>query len=76
MQQDLTLSFMNLLEAKCPRTRQGACKALAILRSEDSMNALSFVASEDYDPSVREEARRAFDRIHCYFEEYQEVTKI
>jgi HEAT repeat protein len=65
-----------LLESRCPRSRRGACKALAILKSEQALDGLEFLANEDKDKSVRDEAQRAQEQLQQFFDEYQEITKI
>lgn len=40
------------------------------------MDALGYLANEDLTPMVRQEAKRAYERIHHFYSEYQEITKI
>ncbi|CAG2111866.1 unnamed protein product [Medioppia subpectinata] len=47
------------LESNSLTTRRASCHALAYIRAEQSIDELLFVSTEDTDPRVREEARKA-----------------
>uniref|UniRef100_A0A183CGQ5 RING-type E3 ubiquitin transferase n=1 Tax=Globodera pallida TaxID=36090 RepID=A0A183CGQ5_GLOPA len=53
LQMDLTACFLCLLEHKDTLTRCGACRALAILRRENSMRCLDFCRRSDAQAQVR-----------------------
>uniref|UniRef100_A0A183BMA5 PL48 domain-containing protein n=1 Tax=Globodera pallida TaxID=36090 RepID=A0A183BMA5_GLOPA len=79
LQMDLTACFLCLLEHKDTLTRCGACRALAILRRENSMRCLDFLSRSDAQAQVRLEAKRAcsqIQRIATNLRVFCEATKI
>ncbi|CAD5221311.1 unnamed protein product [Bursaphelenchus okinawaensis] len=74
---DLAASFCSLLEHKQLESRMGACRALSILKQDNTLELLDCVAKQDEDPNVRKEALEAFESIQRFFGDYnEEITKI
>ncbi|CAD5227389.1 unnamed protein product [Bursaphelenchus xylophilus] len=76
LRNDLAGSFCSLLEHRQPESRMGACRALAVLKLDSTIELLDIVAKQDEDQQVRSEARRSMESIQRFFGDYQEITKI
>ncbi|VDK26179.1 unnamed protein product [Anisakis simplex] len=63
LRKDLITCYIYLLEHENDHSRKGACRALGVLNSGRSLDALAFVAANDPVLSVREEAIQALHKM-------------